>query len=61
MIHHASHARAGRIRSLILCLVLLAALFMPAAARAEGDAKTVRVGWYDSSFNTIDASGRRSG
>ena len=61
MIHHASHARAGRIRSLILCLAMLAALFMPAAARAEGDAKTVRVGWYDSSFNTIDASGRRSG
>ncbi len=61
MLHHALHAHTGRIRSLILCLVVLAALLSPAAALAQDDAKTVRVGWYDSSFNTIDAAGRRSG
>ncbi|MBR0367196.1 MAG: EAL domain-containing protein [Clostridia bacterium] len=61
MNHHAPHARAGRNWSLILCLAMLAALLSPFAAGAEGDAKTVRVGWYDSSFNTVDASGRRSG
>ncbi len=60
MLHHASHARAGRIRSLVLCLIVLAALLSPVAL-AGGDGKTVRVGWYDSSFNTIDAAGRRSG
>ena len=28
---------------------------------AYADTKTVRVGWYESPFNTMDESGRRSG
>ena len=49
-----------RIAALALCL-LLAALLLPAAAQADGADKCVRVGWYDSSFNTVDDTGRRSG
>ena len=45
----------------MLCLVLAAVLIAPATASAQDSGKTVRVGWYDSSFNTIDQFGRRSG
>ena len=50
-----------RLRILPLYLLLFFCLFLPFSAKAEDSGKTVRVGWYESSFNFIDASGRRSG
>ena len=53
----------GHIRKTI-CLVLclfFAVLILPAVSPAETDEKTVRVGWYDSAFNTKDSLDRRSG
>ncbi len=44
-----------------LCVLLVLILALPAGAGAEKAGKTVRVGWYESSFNTTDESGRRSG
>ena len=55
---------AGRLTALLLCLALAAAFLLPAAApaeKAEKEEKVVRVGWYESSFNRQDDSGRRSG
>ena len=55
-------------RSLIAFIMLILALSVVAMptprARAlaqEKESKVVRVGWYDSSYNTIDKFGRRSG
>jgi ABC-type amino acid transport substrate-binding protein len=46
----------------LLCAILVFAMTLPFAARAqEPDQKSVRVGWYDSSYNTVDSFGRRSG
>ena len=43
-------------------LVLLAVLcVLPSAAPAEGEVKTIRVGWYDTPFNHKDSFGRRTG
>ena len=50
-----------RVFPLLMFVVLLAALWTPAVSRGQGAEKIVRVGWYDSSFNTMDASRRRSG
>ena len=50
-----------RTAALLLCLVLAAVLFVPAAAKAQENGKVVRVGWYDSSYNALDERGRRSG
>ena len=49
--------------SALLGLVLLLwMLFLPLCALGESSRKTVRVGWYDSSFNIMDPNtGRRSG
>ena len=58
--HHISFCRSCRYGALALCPCLLA-LLMPSAALAQDEGKTVRVGWYDSSFNRVDAAGRRSG
>ncbi len=52
---------AKRAAVLLLCLILCAALLPPLPALAQAAGKTVRVGWYDSSYNTLDLSGRRSG
>ena len=41
--------------------MISAAFVLPVAASAANERKTVRVGWYESSFNTTDKSGRRSG
>lgn len=54
--------RKTRAALILLCLVLLAPFFALTPARAEEPAgKVVRVGWYESPFNTIDSNGRRSG
>ena len=46
---------------LALCLLLLSGAILPAAAAPAPAQQPVRVGWYDSSYNTMDATGRRSG
>ena len=46
---------------LLLFFFIAAPFFRPVTAKAEDSEKTVRVGWYESSFNATDSSGRRSG
>ncbi len=50
-----------RLVILALCLALLPACLPPARSEADPGGKKVRVGWYESTFNTTDESGRRSG
>ena len=59
-----------RLSVLLLCFVMTMSLALPAAAYAdetEGESQTeqeekvVRVGWYESPFNTTDQFGRRTG
>ena len=50
--------------ALLLCAAFAFAAMPPAvshAADTHSEGKTVRVGWYESSFNTLDDEGRRSG
>lgn len=47
--------------AVLLCFIVAATFVLPIAASANSAQKTVRVGWYESSFNTTDKSGRRSG
>lgn len=50
------------IRICALFVMLLPAVFLLLAdAEAEEPSKVVRVGWFDSSYNNIDGSGRRTG
>ena len=56
-----SSARLRRFSLLLLCLLVMAASLPAPAAHADDSEKTVRVGWYDSSYNTVDQFGRRSG
>ncbi|MBP5177071.1 MAG: transporter substrate-binding domain-containing protein [Clostridia bacterium] len=51
-----------RITAAFVCMIILTAIFLPASvfSKAETPAK-IRVGWYQSPFNTIDELGRRSG
>ena len=53
--------RVHLIAALTLCLALCLALLYPAGALAQGAGKVVRVGWYESPFNSTDQFGRRSG
>ena len=47
---------------LALCILLVLSAAVPlSAAGKETENRPVRVGWYDSSYNTMDQSGRRSG
>lgn len=48
-------------RFLMICLIAAAALALSLSVHAQGPEKTVRVGWYESPFNTTDQFGRRSG
>ena len=48
--------------AVLLCMVMGAALLAPLGFRASAEIRRpVRVGWYESSFNRMDASGRRTG
>ena len=47
--------------SVILSIVFILAFWGPSVSFAYTKTKTVRVGWYESPFNIIDESGRRSG
>jgi len=53
------HSR--RFSSIILYLILAALFLLPVSAYAQSAPKTVRVGWYESPFNSTDQYGRRSG
>ena len=54
--------RLRRILTLALCLVIVLSAALPLGAYAQkAEAKTVRVGWYESAFHRTDAFGRRSG
>ena len=50
-----------RLAVVTLCLIMAMTLMLPLVAHAQGTGKTVRVGWYESPFNTIDQFGNRSG
>ena len=50
-----------RVALAALCLLMLCAAIPPGARAQDAEHKTVRVGWYDSSYNTKDQAGRRSG
>ena len=43
------------------CLLLALVFVLPAGTAESSGGKTVRVGWYDSSFNRLDQFGRRTG
>ena len=45
----------------MLFLVMAMTFMLPLTAYAQESGKTVRVGWYESPFNTMDQFGRRSG
>ena len=45
----------------VLSLVMAMILMIPLTTHAQESGKTVRVGWYESPFNTMDQFGRRSG
>ncbi len=49
------------LRSVLPLVVVLVVALSSTAYAQEGAGKVVRVGWYDSSYNTIDDHGRRSG
>ena len=55
-----SHGLSGGLLLLLLVLAIGSLLPLHSAHAADRE-KTVRVGWYDSSYNTMDAYGRRSG
>ena len=46
---------------IVLFFVIAMTLMVPLTAYAQESGKTVRVGWYESPFNTMDQFGRRSG
>ena len=51
-----------RIISAVMVIVLLTAFIMPVRASADNpENKTVRIGWFDSSFCYYDKFGRRCG
>ncbi len=50
-----------RLTALALCLAMIAVLMLPLTVQAKESGNVVRVGWYDSPFNRMDAYGRRSG
>lgn len=50
-----------RIIAIMLFLVMAMTFMLPLTAYAQESGKTVRVGWYESPFNTMDQFGRRSG
>ena len=50
-----------RVIAFVMFFVLLSLYFLPVSAVSQNKSKTVRVGWYESPFNSTDKSGRRSG
>ena len=57
----AMFCRLRRGAALLLFFFMAFAFVLPAAAQAQGAGKEVRIGWYETPFNIMDKSGRRSG
>ena len=55
------HTHCYRFAALLFALVLAAAYLPQGRALTQDTDKIVRVGWFDSPFNTMDELGRRSG
>jgi ABC-type amino acid transport substrate-binding protein len=53
--------RISKAAALLLCAVFVFASLPVYAHTDTGKGKTVKVGWYESSFNTREDNGRRSG
>ena len=53
--------RLRRLAALLLCLAMAVAFVFSVVIQAHASGENVRVGWYESPFNTTDKSGRRSG
>ena len=53
--------RIRRLATFLICLAVALAFALPLTAHAEEPSKTVRVGWFDSSFYNMDEFGCRSG
>ena len=53
--------RFRRFAALLLCLAMAVAFVFSVVIQAHASGENVRVGWYESPFNTTDKSGRRSG
>lgn len=47
--------------ALLLFFFMAVAFVLPGSAEAQGAGKEVRIGWYETPFNIMDKSGRRSG
>lgn len=47
--------------ALLLFFFMAVAFVLPGSAGAQGAGKEVRIGWYETPFNVMDKSGRRSG
>ncbi len=57
-----ARATLGRLFSIVVPLLIMVVGMWPNVATAQEQSdKVVRVGWFDSTFNTMDALGRRSG
>ena len=50
-----------RTAALLLCMVMAMFCLLPCFGAAESEAKTVRVGWYNTPFNYKDSFDRRTG
>ena len=58
----AAHNPIKAVGALLLCLVLTVTLLaLSGLCASAAERKLVRVGWFDSALNRVDASGRRSG
>lgn len=53
--------KLNRFKAVFLSAVIVSMLLLPIKSQAEESQKVVRVGWYESSFNITDESGRKSG
>ena len=61
MMGKTGHRILKRTAALLMCAAFAFAALTPLETAAASERKTVRVGWYESSFNTKDDAGRRSG
>lgn len=53
--------KSKRYTAILLSVFLMFALILPMNVHAQEKQKVVKVGWYESSFNITDESGRKSG
>ena len=61
MMHRHTLRRGKRITAVMLCFLMISAICLSVPSYAESKPKNIRVGWYESPFNSTDDAGRRSG